>query len=272
MISEAAKLYKHLLTIDKSEVPIIVPVFDLVTYAKFMVSQLLDYGLENFIICDNNSTYPPMIEYLDELSKTQRVVRFDENLGPRVFAERPDFLSIMPEYFIITDPDIKFNKNLPKNFIEKMKTIIETYGVSKCGFAVDVWSDEACSKFYKRKEILSGEFSLWSKKINNEYEKDDLYVAQIDTTFCLYNSEKIKNEINSAGMLCNTSSIRIAGRFLCEHMGYWEKQPITHEEEEYYKDSNIWSATVHIKKYGDNVIYQKTIESLYSNKDKDKKW
>ena len=134
MIKHSAKLSKALQTIDPPETPIIIPVFNLVTYAKFMVEQLESIGLSNFIVCDNNSTYPPMIEYLDSIGETHRVVRFEENLGPRVFAERSEFLNILPEYFIVTDPDLIFNEALPEKFISKMKRILDIYEVIKCNY------------------------------------------------------------------------------------------------------------------------------------------
>lgn len=247
MISEAAKLYKHLLTIEKSEIPIIVPVFDLVTYAKFMVSQLLDYGLENFIICDNNSTYPPMIEYLDELSKTQRVVRFDENLGPRVFAERPEFLSIMPEYFIITDPDLIFNPNLPKSFLSKMIRIIEMYGISKVGFAIDI--EENKDRFFNQNQVFVWEENYWKNKVEIYKEADPIYSAPIDTTFCMHKKQNIINELKANPMgITSTSAFRIAGRFTCEHMGWWKEQPISKEEEEYYNNTQLWASTYNEKR------------------------
>ena len=247
MISEAAKLYKQLITIDQLEVPIIIPVFNLVTYAKFMVDQLNDLGLSNFIICDNASTYQPMIDYLDSISENERVVRFDQNFGPRVFTERPEFLSIMPEYFIITDPDLVFNYNLPKNFISKMKRIIDTYDVSKAGFAIDI--EDTKDKFFDYHQVKRWEGHYWVNKIEMYPEKDTLYSAPIDTTFCLYKKDKLVKElVNNRNGITSTSSIRIAGRFTCEHMGWWKEQPLTKEEELYYNTSQVWASTYNEKK------------------------
>lgn len=242
MIKEAAKLYKQLQTIDQSEIPIIVPVFNLVSYAKFMVDQLKFYNLNNFIICDNASTYPKMIDYLNYLSNTERVVMFEENFGPRVFTERPEFLSIMPEYFIITDPDLIFNENLPKNFLYKMKRVLDTYGVSKVGFAIDI--EQTKDKFFNSSKVKMWEGPYWQKPISIYEEKDQLYSAPIDTTFCLHNKEKIKNEmIRDRHGIAFTSSIRIAGRFTCQHMGWWKDQPLESEELEEYSKNNKWGST-----------------------------
>jgi len=247
MIKNAARFLEKLQTIPDGEVPIIVPVFNLVSYAKFMVDQLLEYGLENFIICDNNSTYPTMIEYLQELSKTHRVVFYDENLGPRVYAERPEFLAVMPDYFILTDPDLVFNYNLPKRFIDKMKRIIDTYNVSKVGFAIDI--EETKDKFFDPMQVKRWEGSYWTNQIEIYPERDPIYAAPIDTTFCLYNKARILKElVGNKNGITSTTSIRVAGRFTCEHMGWWAEQPVTKEEEDYYNERQQWASTYNEKK------------------------
>lgn len=248
MISEAAKLYRQLLKLDSSEIPIIVPVFNLVSYAKFMSAQLDEYGLTSYIICDNNSTYEPMIEFLNEQEQLgKRIVRFDKNLGPRIFCETPEFLSILPEYFIITDPDIVFNKNLPKNFINKMKRIIDTYSVSKAGFAIDIF--ETRDKFFDGHDVDEWEGKYWTVELNIYNEKDPIYIAPIDTTFCLYKKSSFVNELlDKRSGVTGTSCVRIAGRFTCEHMGWWKDQPLTQEEKDYYSQTQIWSATENYKR------------------------
>lgn len=247
MIKHAAKLFKELQTIPEGQIPVIVPVFNLVSYAKFMVEQLENYNINSFIICDNNSSYPPMIEYLEELSKTHRVVRFEDNLGPRVFAETKEFLSIMPEYFIISDPDLVFNKELPNRFLDKMKRILDMYGVSKVGFAIDI--QETKDKFFDAHQVARWEGSYWERTVEMYPEKDPLYPAPIDTTFCMYKKQSVINELRLNPMgITSTSALRIGGRFTCEHMGWWKEQPLTKEEEEYYNTTQVWASTYNEKK------------------------
>lgn len=248
IISEAAKLLKVLISLESDEIPIIIPTFNLPSYLKIMINQLEERGVNNYIVCDNNSTYPEMIEYLDLLSDNNKnVVRFSNNLGPRIFCETKEFLSILPEYFIITDPDILFNKSLPNNFIKKIKRVIDTYEVSKCGFAIDIFDTR--NKFFKGHDVDSWEGIYWKYKVDKYQEKDDLYYAPIDTTFSMYKKSKLIDELISTGAgVTSTSSIRIAGRFTCEHMGWWENQPLTQDEINFYKKTQIWSATDNYKK------------------------
>lgn len=236
--------------IDSDDIPIIIPVFNTVSYLKSMLSQLEDRGWTNVIVFDNNSTYPPMLDYLNELTQNHNVVFSEENLGPRIFTENKDICSRMPKHFIVTDPDLLFNKDMPATAIDKMKRIVDMYEVSKVGLAIDINTPEERNRFFNANQVDNWERGYWRRKIERYPEKDDLYAAPIDTTFSLYNRDKFLSEIDHVPgrMTCNTSAIRIAGRFTCRHMGWWAEQPLTAEEYEFYKNTHTWSSTENEKK------------------------
>jgi len=232
------------------DIPIIIPVFNTATYLSSMVEQLEKLNLTNIIICDNESTYPPMLQLLDELSNKYHVVKWGKNMGPRVYTEDKDICSKMPKNFIVTDPDLLFNPEMPKRAIDKMKRIIDTYGISKTGLAIDIDSPDERKRFFNAHQVDMWERNYWSRKVEQYPERDDLYAAPIDTTFCLYDRDKFLLEIDGVPgkMTCNTSAIRIAGRFTCRHMGWWAEQPLTEEEYDFYKNTHTWSSTENEKK------------------------
>lgn len=232
------------------DIPIIIPTFNTPTYLKSMIDQLEDRGWTNIIIGDNGSTYQPMLDLLDKLSHTYHVVMWGKNMGPRVYTENKDICSRMPKYFIVTDPDLLFNPNMPVAALNKMRRITDTYGVSKVGLAIEIDDPEERKRFFNPHQVDLWERNYWSRKIERLPEIDDLYAAPIDTTFCLYNRDQFLLEIDNVpgNMTCNTSAIRIAGRFTCRHMGWWAEQPLTKEEHEYYKNTHTWSSTENEKK------------------------
>lgn len=235
---------------NDDDIPIIIPTFNTPSYLKSMIDQLEERGWTNIIIGDNGSTYPPMVETLDTLSKKYHVVLWGRNLGPRVYTENKDICSKMPKNFIVTDPDLLFNDRMPKTAIDKMKRVLETYEVSKVGLAIDIDTPEERERFFNPHQVDLWERNYWSRKIDRLPEVDDLYAAPIDTTFSLYNRNQFLLEIDqvAGNMTCNTSAIRIAGRFTCRHMGWWAKQPLTDDEYTFYKDTHTWSSTENEKK------------------------
>lgn len=235
---------------NEDDIPIIIPTFNTATYLQSMVDQLEERGWTNIIIGDNGSTYPPMLDLLDTLSKKYAVVLWRKNMGPRVYTEDKDICSRMPKYFIVTDPDLLFNKKMPTSTLDKMKRILDMYEVSKIGLAIDINTPEERERFFNAHQVDLWERSYWTRKLDRYPEKDDLYAAPIDTTFSLYNRDKFLSEIDNVPgrMTCNTSAIRIAGRFTCRHMGWWAKQPLSDEEYDFYKNTHTWSSTENEKK------------------------
>lgn len=223
------------------EIPIIIPTFNQPTYAKKFVKQLLDIGVENFVISDNNSTFPPMIKWLEKISKTHRVLHLGDNLGPRVYSERA-MIESMPEWFVVTDPDLILNKKLPSNFIDIMINECLKFQLCKVGFAIDI-SDKAAKKFFNPEEIKKWESPYWVDVIGRTPDDNEIYLAPIDTTFAVHNKEVIMGSLHLVQDTSELKSARIAGNYSCEHMGWWQSQPLTPEEEAYYNSIQRWCST-----------------------------
>ena len=228
------------------DVPIFVPVFEQVSYAEFMVSQLTGLGLSNFVLCDNASTYVPMQRYLEKVSKEHRVCYLDKNYGPRIYSDK-ELLPYMPDWFIVTDPDLIFNKDLPNNFIEKMIEASAHHQLGKVGFALDIWGD-AASKFFNFQQVLQWEEKYWWNFMGLIDGENPIFDAPIDTTFALHNTSICSYYINNGANVPAIRAGRIAGKYSCEHMGWWKDQPITKEEYDYYKLMQTWGSTENEKR------------------------
>jgi len=233
---------------SSNEIPIIIPTFNQVSYAKHMTEQLKSLGIENFIIADNNSTYPPMIEWLEKASKDIRVLHLGSNLGPRIYTEVLEVLDLMPDWFVVTDPDLVINKNIPKTFIDDMAEVCSYYQLPKVGFAMEIFDNHAASKFFNKSLVQSWESGYWTKPMGFMKDGSIIYSAPIDTTFSLNNSHILANEVLHVGGTALLRAARIAGNYTCEHMGWWKDQPMTQDEFEYYKNIQTWASTENEKK------------------------
>jgi len=228
------------------DVPIFVPVFEQVSYAEFMVSQLTGLGLSNFVLCDNASTYVPMQRYLEKVSKEHRVCYLDKNYGPRIYSDK-ELLPYMPDWFIVTDPDLIFNKDLPNNFIEKMIDVASYYQLGKIGFAIDIWGDSS-KKFFNAEQVRQWEEKYWEVQMGILDENNPIYFAPIDTTFAVHNSAIAHYHLKNGANVPEIRAARIAGKYTCEHMGWWAEQPLEKEEFDYYKIMQTWGSTENEKR------------------------
>jgi FkbM family methyltransferase len=205
-------------------VPIIIICYNNYKYVKNTLNQILKINASYYNdiqILDNCSSCVNTINFLKNVNC--KVIYNKENNGPWISKNNnSNIYNILPDKFILTDPDLEFNKNLPKNFIEILANLSERYNTNKIGFALDI-SD--FDKMYKRvyfanKNIYNWEKQFWNNKINNNYY--ELYNAEIDTTFCLINKKNLNN-----------NCIRIAGNFTAKHLPWYKNNNVINIYENY---------------------------------------
>lgn len=229
--------------------PAIIPTFNNPTYTKYMVGFLKNHVDGDIVILDNKSTYGPMIELLDELSLENRVIVQDTNFGPRQLFNDANAFELLPEYFVFTDPDLKFSDSIPSNFIEVFKNILDTSAVFKVGCALDISIEE--------NTVLNNEYfvggnpttiknieSQYYNNLDGSYPDYLVFNAPIDTTFALYKKSNIVNGFFSAK--------RVGGEFSAIHCGWDVIPPIPQEEYKFYTDTmgEDFSSTEVLKRDG----------------------
>ena len=234
--------------------PVIIPTFNNPSYLNMMVEQLEEYGLNNIIVIDNFSSSLEMNMVLQDLSEKYAVVRKFTNDGPREFYTNRKLYSWLPEKFIVTDPDIGFNPNLPKNFVEVLSAISDQYQMHKVGFALDIEMVGIESNIKKipfsntRLTMYQWESQFYKDFIGWTETTDGIYRAPIDTTFCLVN--KSYAEEHTDPMQIAKICARIGDNFTAQHYGWYEKPPISDQEYTFYlsKVPPQWSFTSNVIK------------------------
>lgn len=221
-----------------NSIPVIIINFNQLHNLKNLVSFFLSRKIENIVIIDNKSDYPPLLEYYKTIQSEVKVELMSENHGHTVFFENEHLQKKYGQgYYFVTDADILPNPNLPPDFIATMIKKMDKYNkrILKVGFALDI---ETIPDYYPLKEkVIKWESRFWE----NELEKN-IFFAGVDTTFALYKPfypSKFKVKPDEF-----FDAIRIAGPFTCKHMG-WYLNPVdlTEEQIHYIKtssSSNSW--------------------------------
>src|SRR5262245_34694899 len=181
------------MTVPK-EIPIVIPCFNNPTYVRSMLTQLRALRKTNFILVDGHSTYPAMLELLRQERSDVRIVRLRRNHGPHFFCRNWLFYVRLPGIFCVTDPDLRFNAQMPIDFLEVLEDATETFSVGKAGLALDISRKEEmrtdliahAGKIYN---IWEWESRFWKEQISMTAYGDPIYRATIDTTFALYNKK-----------------------------------------------------------------------------------
>jgi hypothetical protein len=238
------------------EIPIVIICFNNYKFVDMMINQIQQFDYKYNVpiwIINNNSTCKLTKNYLNKLESIHNVINCDINYGHDVWAKEHIF-NKLPDKFIITDPDLKFNNLLPANYFEVLVNLSTKYNAERIGFALDISEPDKIFpyKFSDFKSewshipgICESQKQYWTQRIDdNDYE---LYSTPIDTTFNLFNKNNIKGP-----------SIRIAGNFTCKHLPWYididgisryqrymmfndanDSSSIKHFELQYIKDKNI---------------------------------
>lgn len=216
-----------------NSIPVIIINYNQLDNLVKLVDFLLARKIENIVIVDNKSDFPPLLDYYKKIGTRVNVELMPENYGHMVFFEN-DYLQLKygRGYYFLTDADILPNPNLPSDFIKKMVKKMDKYNrkITKVGFALDI---ETIPDYYPLKnKVINWENKFWE----NELEKD-VFSAPVDTTFALYKpSFPSKFKVKPMNFY---DAIRLAGCFTCKHMGwYLDPKNLTEEQEHYMKTSS----------------------------------
>lgn len=219
----------------KARIPVYVPCFNNPTYLEMMVDQLVGLGFGNVVVVDNGSTFPPMLSYFERLPEGVSLIRLLENRGPRDLFTDPSNYAQLPGYFCLTDPDLQFNPDLPTTFLDDLIEATETYRIGKAGFSLQISDHE---KMLQRKFpigsqeyfIWEWEEQFWKMPLSRTRSGDQIYQAEVDTTFALYN----KRYFDPSYPDC-LKAVRIAGRLTCRHLPWYRDTLLTPDERDNYK-------------------------------------
>lgn len=170
-------------------IPLIIPVFNQLTYLKNLINWWRWYHPENLIhVVDNGSTYKPLIDFYSTIQNDNiGVYRFEQNTfipNLKEFINNPNIPKF--DYYIISDPDIMPHPNTPINFLEIWKSYIDNHNFHRVGF--NLITKDLPSYLNEREMIIGNETELLSNKVCS-YNGFDAFRAPIDTTFCLYSSK-----------------------------------------------------------------------------------
>lgn len=231
--SQRALLPKQVITSQNCfNVPIIINNRNRFSFLKQMIEQLQSFGYMNIYVLDNDSSYPPLLEYYEKANV--KVIYLKKNLGYRALWISGVFDQFKNKYYVYSDPDILLQDDCPKDFVYHLYRYLNKYsGKEKAGVALKI--DDLPEYYNLKQEVFKWEKPHWEKKL-----EDDVYDALVDTTLALYKPLAFGNAEEC-------SAIRVAGKLTAKHLPWYLDSLNLSEEEQYYKQnvsntSSYWSS------------------------------
>ena len=218
-----AMLPKQIITAENCfEVPIIINNRNRFTFLKLMINQLQSFGYKHIYILDNDSSYPPLLEYYKIVNA--KVIFLKQNVGYKALWETEVFEQFKNKYYVYSDPDILLQKDCPRDFVYQLYVLLNKYsGKEKAGVALKI--DDLPDYYANKQQAIKNESIYWSKPLEK-----DVYDAMVDTTLALYKPLAFGNAEE-----CD--AIRVGGKLAAQHLTWYLDSNRLSEEELYYKAS-----------------------------------
>jgi hypothetical protein len=245
--------------ISSLRVPIIIVSHNNHKYVENTIEQIQTLNrdlMSSIVIMDNNSDNIDTREYLDNNTHNVIIVRNTCNEGPWISTHKNAHLfAILPDRYIITDPDLEFHHDMPPNFVDILCDVLEKYPSKKVGLAISVAD---CTDFYpypdyqQGRSIYEWESQFWHSSCkfavtsDNYYKEIEAYSTDIDTTLALYN----KTFMNTAGWW-SYDGIRLADDFTCRHLPFYKEDHImtVYDKYNHYASSKFSSIGHFVLRY-----------------------
>ena len=203
--------------VPRRRLPVVVVCRDLVSDLISLVSWLEKADHQNIVMLDNNSTYPPLVEYLGACD--HRVVRLDANLGHTA----PWRCGLVAELggdgpFVVTDPDVVPDSTAPADTFEYLQELLLRHGgFDKIGLGLHI--DDLPDVYPFREEVIAWESPFWTKEI-----EPGVYAAHLDTTLALHRPGTPYKV---------TEALRTGAPYMARHLP-WYRTPLQPDSENAY--------------------------------------
>lgn len=218
--------------IEYYNIPIIINNFNRLGYLRKLIASLESRGYKNIYIIDNNSTYPPLLEYYT--SCPYPVYLLPKNVGYKAIWETGIYDQFKHSYYVYTDSDMEIDESCPRDFMEHFVKILQKYKTAqKVGFGIRI--DDLPDSYPNKENVIKWESQFWEKEV-----QPGLYKAWVDTTFALY-----RPYCKGATNHCH-KVFRTGYPYLIKHLP-WYNLVEYRTEDDYYlsniKTSTHWSAS-----------------------------
>lgn len=205
------------------DIPIIINNFNRLEYLTKLITSLKSRGYNNIHILDNDSTYPPLLDFYKNTDVN--VIYLGKNWGFRAIWDSGIVKEFWDSYYVYTDSDMELTQNCPDDFMEFFLRVLKKYSnCFKVGFGLKI--DDLPDCFRNKKLVVEHESQFWESKL-----EQGLYKAPIDTTFALY------RPYTGTSANANKMNIRTADPYIIRHLPWYINSDRLSEEEIYYVNS-----------------------------------
>jgi hypothetical protein len=212
-------------------IPIYINTFNRLTTTRAMVQQIAALAGAVPIIIDNDSAYPPLLEWYQQAPC--EVIRLKENLGHHAPWLSGVIEADAAEVYGVTDCDLDLS-GVPADALEVLQSAFRWRRPPvKSGLALRI--DDVPRT---QTRVIEWESRWWQRRCVSDRR---FYAAAIDTTFALYRQQ---TPAAVAMRVAGVYAVRLAGEYQCRHVPWYCDVANLSDEDHYYfanaNQSNTW--------------------------------
>ena len=220
-IPELKRRFSSTQEIPYKDTPIVINNFNRIDTLLILIKGLETRGYNNIYIIDNDSTYPPLLEYYKKCPYP--VYMLNKNIGHLSIWETGIYKQFTDSYFAYTDSDLEIHPDCPDDFIEKFILLLKKYPKAlKVGFSICI--NDLPDSYSLKKQVQDWENQYWQIEI-----EPNVFKAPIDTTFAVY-KPYFKGEFIDIQQLY----LRTGFPYSVRHLPWYVDNNNLTEEEQYY--------------------------------------
>jgi len=211
---------------DYRDIPVLINNYNRVFHLRNLIEWLERAGMRHIYIIDNASSYPALIDYYKNTK--HNVIRLNVNIGYKALWETSIHRWFRGGPYIYTDPDVLPVSECPMEAIKFLHDTLSKHDdINKVGFGLKI--DDIPDCYHKKSEVIEWEKRFWDCPV-----EENLYKADIDTTFALYRANSVKQQWGK--------TLRTGGKYMIRHLPWYEDSNFVSEEESYYARMTIGSS------------------------------
>lgn len=225
---------------DAFDIPIIINNFNRLTTLKKLVSSIEKRGYKNIYILDNNSSFPPLLDYYR--SCPYEVIMLKENLGFKALWKNKEVRKrFCNDYYVYTDSDVVLCEDCPHDIITHLHRLLKNKYKYSAKIGLSLCIDDLPDCYSLKQKVIE-----WESKYYKNKNEDNLYRAPVDTTFALYRPKVGLSRSRSI------ETYRTAHPYQLKHLPWYTDSQNISAEELYYithcKQVTSWSSLSKNKK------------------------
>lgn len=175
---------------DQQFLPVFINNRDRLTSTRKLVTWLEQVPYVKIVILDNDSTYPPLLEWYSSIK--HRILFLEENLGQCSLWVHNKFtennlqiqFQFQGDWYVYSDSDIVPREECPLDALDYLKQVMIRHpSVYKVGLGLEIGDLPDCFALKRKIQHIEGQY--WASQV-----EPGVFSAGVDTTFALYHKQR----------------------------------------------------------------------------------